>query len=146
MTQAINDFLAERKAGWLKTRLKPDQGADEEAQLQAEAAERFAPANWLLDAAKRAGQLTMATHPGKFSHPSAQASAVIASCEAASDGYLRTGNVRYELDVFGNAAAMDVYKFLTVQLEDGRTVQEHLEADTDQIRASLAVPTASYQV
>lgn len=145
MNQNIPDFFAERKAAWLKARLKPSLSDEEQAQLQQEASEKFAPANWLPDAARRATQLTMVSHPGKFSHPSAKTSSVIAQSQPANDGYLRSGNVEYELDVFGNAAAMDVYKFLSLQLDDGKTVLTHLEQDSATIKPFFTLPTASYE-
>jgi CRISPR-associated protein Csy1 len=145
MSQFISNFFSERKAAWLKARVKPSLTNEEQSQLQQEANEKFALANWLPDAAKRATQLTMVSHPGKFSHPSAKTSSVIARSEQANDGYLRTGNVNYELDVFGNAAAMDVYKFLSVTMEDGKTVLDHLEEDSSVIKNLFNLPTASYE-
>lgn len=145
MSQNITDFFLERKATWLKAKLKPSLTDDEQVQLQQEANEKFTLANWLPDAARRATQLTMVSHPGKFSHPSAKTSSVIASNPQANDGYLRSGNVKYELDVFGNAAAMDVYKFLSLLMDDGKTVLAHLEADSDAIKPLFTLPTASYE-
>lgn len=145
MSQNITDFFADRKAAWLKAKLKPTQSQEEQAKLHIEANERFALANWLPDAARRAPQLTMVSHPGKFSHPSAKTSPVIAHNLQANDGYLRTGNVNYELDVFGNAAAMDVYKFLCLTLSDGKTVLAHLETDSPEITTLFTLPTASYE-
>ena len=145
MNQNIPDFFAERKAAWLKARLKPSLSDEEQAQLQQEASEKFSPANWLPDAARRATQLTMVSHPGKFSHPSAKTSSVIAQSCSANDGYLRSGNVEYELDVFGNAAAMDVYKFLSLQMDDGKTVLSHLEHDSAAIKPLFTLPTVSYE-
>ena len=140
----VSSFLNDRKAAWLKAKLKPTLSPEEQAELQQEASEKFALANWLPDAARRAPQLTMVSHPGKFSHPSAKTSPVIANSPRANDGYLRTGNVDYELDVFGNAAAMDVYKFLSLTMSDGKTVLAHLEEDSPEITALFTLPTASY--
>ena len=122
MTTAIFDFLNERKAAWLKAKLPKDAGSDVQQQLEQEAGDRFALASWLPDAARRVSQLSMVSHPGKFSHPSAKTSSIIASASYAADGYLRSGNVDYALDVFGNAAAMDVYKFLSIVLS-GRMIK-----------------------
>lgn len=144
MNPNISDFFMERKAAWLKARLKPSLTADERDQLQQEADEKFALANWLPDAARRATQLTMVSHPSKFSHPSAKTSSVIAKSSQADDGYLRSGNVDYELDVFGNAAAMDVYKFLSLEMNDGKTVLTHLEEDSTAIKSLFTLPTANY--
>ena len=144
MTTAIFDFLNERKAAWLKAKLPKDAGSDVQQQLEQEASDRFALASWLPDAARRVSQLSMVSHPGKFSHPSAKTSSIIASASYAADGYLRSGNVDYALDVFGNAAAMDVYKFLSIVLSDGQSVLAHIEADSDLIKPVLTMPTASY--
>lgn len=145
MNQNIADFFADRKAAWLKAKLKPSLTDEEQTQFQQEANEKFTLANWLPDAAKRAAQLTMASHPSKFSHPSAKTSPIIANNRQANDGYLRSGNVDYELDVFGNAAAMDVYKFLALVMDDGKTVLDHLEEDSAVIKGLFSLPTASYE-
>ncbi|MDQ5939965.1 MAG: CRISPR-associated Csy1 family protein, partial [Pseudomonadota bacterium] len=96
--------------------------------------ESFAPENWIPEAAKRAGQLSLVSHPSKFTHPSAKTSSIVFKSEFIADGFLRSGNVYAQLDVFGNAAALDVYKFLSLTLMDGKTVLEHLENDTPCIR------------
>lgn len=145
MNENISNFFAERKTAWLKAKLKPSLTDEVQAKLQQEANEKFALANWLPDAARRATQLTMVSHPGKFSHPSAKTSSVIVKSHHAKDGYLRSGNVDYELDVFGNAAAMDVYKFLSVLMDDGKTVLTHLEEDSPAIKPLFTLPTASYE-
>lgn len=145
MNQNISDFFVERKTAWLKAKLKPSLTDEEQALFQQEANEKFALANWLPDAARRATQLTMVSHPSKFSHPSAKTSSVIAKSYQANDGYLRSGNVDYELDVFGNAAAMDVYKFLTLTMDDGKTVLTHLEEDSAAIQSLFTLPTANYE-
>jgi CRISPR-associated protein Csy1 len=87
----------------------------------------------------------MVSHPSKFSHPSAKTSAIIAQAKHQADGYLRTGNIRYELDIFGNAAAMDVYKFLMLAMSDGQSVLAHLEQDSDEIKQLFHSESVSYQ-
>lgn len=109
----------------------------------------FALKNWLPNAAKRAGQMSISTHPCTFSHPSARknkngyASAVIASSESKNDGFLRTGNVAVAADALGNAAALDVYKFLTLITEDGQSVLQHLEQDSELAQVLLTLPNAN---
>ncbi len=142
--EAIHQFFTDRKAAWVKAKAKSDITDEEKADLDQQASERFALANWLPDAAKRASQLSIVSHPSKFSHPSAKTSAIIAKGQAKPDGYLRTGNLDYALDVFGNAAAMDVYKFLSLPMADGRKVLEHLENDSPEVQSLLTIPTASY--
>jgi CRISPR-associated protein Csy1 len=145
MTNPITDFLNDRKATWLKAKKLDTLDEPTQAALHQEANQRFALATWLPDAANRAGQLFMASHPSKFSHPSAKTSSVIADQSPRLDGYLRTGNVAYPLDVFGNAAAMDVHKFLSLTMPDGRTILAHLEANTDEIRAALTIDTTPFE-
>ncbi|BBL58353.1 type I-F CRISPR-associated protein Csy1 [Methylomonas koyamae] len=145
MHESITTFFAERKATWLKAKLKATDDPDKQTAIQQEAEDKFSLPTWLPDAARRAAWLSMSSHPGKFSHPSAKTSSVIAQGQQANDGYLRTGNVVYELDVSAKtAAAMDVYTFLNLPLDDGQTLLQHLERDSDQAKRLLNVPTASY--
>ena len=145
LDHAIEEFFSERKAGWLKSRLKAGLSDEEQAQLEQECEDKFALAHWLPDAAKRAGQLSMVSHHGKFSHPSAKTSCFVAQAERRSDGFLRTGNAEADLDVLGNAAAMDVFKFLSLTLADGQTVLAHLEAGSTAIRAQLSIHIADFE-
>ncbi len=141
---AIQNFLSERKESWLKKKTDSKTTAEQERQLTQEANELFMLATWLPDAAKRAKQLSLVSHPAKFSHPSAKTSSIIAIAEKNADGFVRSGNTTEQLDVFGNAAAMDVYKFLSLTLEDGQTVLHHLEQQTSAIQQQFTLPSASY--
>lgn len=142
---AIQDFLNERQELWLKKKITSRTSDEEKVTLEQEAKELFALNQWLPDAAKRAKQLSLVSHPSKFTHPSAKTSSIIAHAERRPDGYLRTGNVEVELDVFGNAAAMDVYKFLSICLKDGQSVLQHLEQQTDTITKQFTLPGTSYE-
>ncbi|OTH00952.1 type I-F CRISPR-associated protein Csy1 [Acinetobacter sp. ANC 4973] len=134
MTASIEAFLNERKELWLKDRLKKAENETVIVELQQQANERFSVQEWLSDAAKRVSQLSMVSHPSKFSHPSAKTSSVIAQADYSVDGYLRSGNVNYPLDVFGNAAAMDVFKFLSVNLENGQTILDAFEQQNEDLK------------
>ncbi|BBN83870.1 type I-F CRISPR-associated protein Csy1 [Pseudoalteromonas sp. A25] len=135
--KAVDAFFEERKAAWLKKNTKASMSGDEIQQTHMECESVFSLQNWLPNAAKRAGQISISTHPCTFSHPSARknkngyVSSIIAKSEASNDGFLRSGNVEVVADSLGNAAALDVYKFLTLVLEDGQTLLQHLEQDTD---------------
>ncbi|MFI3158263.1 MAG: type I-F CRISPR-associated protein Csy1 [Methylococcaceae bacterium] len=145
---AIENFLSARKAARIKKNLKPGHSDEEKNAVELEAADFFLLDNWLPDAAKRAGWLSMLTHPGKFTHPSAKTSAIIADAEPKPDGFLRTGNSAADLDVLGNAAALDVHKFLSLTLTDGQTVLAHLEQNSASIQAQFtlsALPFAELQ-
>lgn len=141
---AITDFFKERKEGWLKKKLSANSNEEEAKDRTEECDQLFSLENWLPDAARRAKQLTVVSHPGKFSHPSAKASSIIADIPFSADGFLRSGNAVADADVFGNAAALDVYKFLSLQLSDGRDVLQHLEEESDAIKQQFAIQTCSF--
>lgn len=145
MDKSIIDFFSDRKEGWLKKNLKVSMSELEKAELNAECEKVFSSKNWLPNAANRAGQISISTHPCTFSHPSSRknkngyASSIIAKVERQADGFLRSGNVDAEADALGNAAALDVYKFLTLKLTDGQTLLEHLQQDTPEAKAALQI-------
>ncbi|WP_053981211.1 type I-F CRISPR-associated protein Csy1 [Marinagarivorans algicola] len=147
---SLQEFFDQRKKAWLKNKTKTSDSDEVLASKTQECQDFFTLASWLPSAAKRAGQISIATHPCTFSHPSARknkngdVTSVIANCPKHSDGYLRTGNVAVQPDALGNAAALDVYKFLNVRLSDEATVLEHIQGDTPQAQALLKIPTASY--
>lgn len=148
---AITRFFEERKEAWLKKNLKAsmDEAQTREALQQCEAA--FSLSTWLPNAAKRAGQISMATHPCTFSHPSARknkngyVSAVIANADRAADGFLRSGNVVVDTDALGNAAALDVYKFLTLEMTDGQQLLTHIQNDSELATQLLTLKEVSYK-
>ena len=144
MNIEIEKFLTEQKEEWLKRKIKSCKNDEEIEQKKEEANHKFSPEQWFPDAAKRAKQLSVASHPSKFSHTSAQTSSIIADSRPEKDGYLRTGNVDYEQDVFGNAAALNVYKFLSIKIAGEQTVLTHLEKDSEEIQQALHIKSVDY--
>ncbi|WGO83052.1 type I-F CRISPR-associated protein Csy1 [Arsenophonus apicola] len=148
---AIEDFFTERKAGWLKGKLKTTMSEDEINAIKQECEAIFTLSEWLISAAKRAGQISITTHPCTFSHPSARknkngyVSSIIATAKSKKDGFLRTGNVNIKPDAFGNAAALDVYKFLTLEMNDKQTLLEHIKAETELARTLLGYGKKHYE-
>ena len=140
----IEAFFAERKEAWLKKNLKASMEDHEVREQELECEAIFALKNWLPNAAKRAGQISLATHPCTFSHPSARknkngyVSSVIAKADRVADGFLRSGNLQVDPDALGNAAALDVYKFLTLVMADGDTLLEHIQTDSELAKSLLA--------
>ena len=144
LDSAIQVFLDERKGQWLKKKIKGKTTDEEKMEFEQQASRDFSLSTWLPKAAKRAKQLSLVTHPGKFSHPSAKTTSIIVSAQRVSDGFLRSGNVDADLDVLGNAAALDVYKFLSLKMGDGKTILIHLEEKSVFIKEQLSVPTVSF--
>ncbi|MBO2680997.1 type I-F CRISPR-associated protein Csy1 [Shewanella algae] len=148
---AIATFFAERKEAWLKKNVSTSMQESEVLEKQRECEQNFLLANWLPDAAKRAGQISIASHPCTFSHPSARknkngyVSSIISKNKPSADGFLRSGNVAVEPDALGNAAALDVYKFLSLPMSDQRSLLVHIEQESELARQLLEVPTCDYQ-
>lgn len=121
---AIQTFLAERLQPKLD-KLKPEEHKAREALIEA-----HQPATWIADAAKRVGQIQQVTHAIKFTHPSASGSSLSHAGNAAADS-LEIGSHSLgdeaAADVVGNAAALDVYKFLRLTV-DGRSLLERAVA------------------
>lgn len=147
---AIEAFFAERKEGWLKKKIKPDMSEEQRRQIEMECEAEFSLEKWLQNAAKRAGQISISTHPCTFSHPSARknkngyATSIIARPPRNPDGYVRTGNVEAQADALGNAASLDVHKFLSLVTEDGASVLEHIQQDSELGRTLLDIQSQSY--
>lgn len=145
---AIQSFFDEKKEAWLKNRVKSNSSDEEKAELEREANDKFSLASSLPDYAKRAKQLSISSHPGKFSHPDVkkETSSVIAPTDnRKADGFLRTGNVVAELDVSGNAAALDVHAFLDIKLADNQTILTHLEKRIPTIKNQFTIPGHSFE-
>lgn len=148
---AIAAFFAERKEAWLKKIISAAMSDAEVLEKQQECEQNFLLDNWLPDAAKRAGQISVASHPCTFSHPSARknkngyVSSIIAKNKPRIDGFLRSGNVSVEPDALGNAAALDVYKFLSLEMSDQRSLLVHIEQESELARQLLDIPSCEYQ-
>ena len=142
MDKAIEEFFAGREQKKLKAGKK----------LPEEIKEEFTLENWLPKAAQRAGQMSLSTHPCTFSHPGSnkknhngRTTAVIAKVDRVADGFLRSGNAEADIDALGNAAALDVYKFLTLIMNDDKKLLEHIEQETKLAKSLLSISSANYE-
>ena len=95
---------------------------------------QFLPSTWLEAAAMRVGQIQAVTHSLKAIHPDAKGSSLYREPRSLAPikglGSHALGLV-FEADVVGNAAALDVYKFLKLE-HSGRTLLNLCtEADDD---------------
>lgn len=148
---AIAAFFAERKEAWLKKNISAAMPEAKVLKKQQECEQNFLLDNWLPDAAKRAGQISVASHPCTFSHPSARknkngyVSSIIAKNKPRTDGFFRSGNATVEPDALGNAAALDVYKFLRLEMSDQRSLLVHIEQESELARQLLNIPSCEYQ-
>ena len=116
---AIARFLREDRLQPKLDKLKDD---DDEARQKLIAEQQ--PASWIADAARRVGQIQQVTHAIKFTHPSADGSSLSSAGNPAAGASVVGSHVlggAAAADVVGNAAALDVYKFLRLSV-DGRSL------------------------
>ena len=128
--QTITTFINERRAAKLK-------GQSEGA--AAETADKYDYSTWLADAARRVAQIQAVTHVLKATHPDARGSSLYVAPRTLPPhdeiGSHLLGQ-DYETDIVGNAAALDVYKFLKLDVE-GRRLLDWLESDDADLLAAL---------
>ena len=94
-------------------------GEDESviAQERAELVARYQPIAWLTDASRRTGRISLVTHAAKFTHSDSKATSVYTESQN-DDGYLNTSSLTtFATDAVGNAAVLDVVKFLQEEVE-----------------------------
>ena len=131
--QAIATFIEARREAKLK-------GKEDDA----EAASKYAYATWLADAARRVGQIRAVTHVLKATHPDARGSSLhvvpARLVQHAEVGSHVLGE-DYAEDVVGNAAALDVFKFLKLQV-DGRRLLDWMQAGDADLLAALSADAA----
>jgi len=111
----IHDFLQERLQAKLD---KLKEGDDEQCE---KLRQDYQPENWIPDAARRVGQIQQITHALKYIHPDAKGTNLNAPGNPDADERLvgtHTIAGQYSPDVVGNAAALDVYKFLRLEVAD----------------------------
>lgn len=119
-------------------KLKEDEQVERDRLLAA-----HAPEVWLADAARRVLQIQQVTHAVKYTHPDARGSNIFNSGNPQADPQLVGTHVLGEQmapDVVGNAAALDVYKFLrqeaggqtllALALEGSPALRDALSADS----------------
>ncbi|MFK3771042.1 type I-F CRISPR-associated protein Csy1 [Pseudomonas sp. NPDC089406] len=95
---------------------------------------------WLADAARRVTQIQAVTHVLKATHPDARGSSLFVaphSLPARDEVGSHTLGDQFATDIVGNAAALDVYKFLKLPVE-GRSLLEWLQQDDADLLSALS--------
>ncbi|MEW5560009.1 type I-F CRISPR-associated protein Csy1 [Enterobacter asburiae] len=119
LTGFITDYIAARRQAKLdkfekeaaKRSAEDDAAITLAAQRQA-LEEQYRPQNWLTDAARRAGQISLVTHAAKFTHGDSKSSSIYLEVQGDSR-YLSSSSLsELTADAVGNAAALDVAKLL----------------------------------
>lgn len=131
----LRAIIAEFLKGRLEAKLdKLEGGSGDEHALRAELAAAHEPGAWLADAARRVGQIQAVTHSLKPVHPDAKGTTLyrppagMAAQEEVGSHALGTD---FAGDVVGNAAALDVYKFLRLEHQGRSLLDLALARDVD---------------
>ena len=123
----IERFLNERLQTKIE-KLQPDDPKRDELQ------QHHLRENWVAAAARRVGQLQIVTHSLKPVHPDAKGTNLYRPPHKIPDhpeiGSHLLGN-DFDEDVVGNAAALDVYKFLKLEHEGRTLLSRALEGDEE---------------
>ncbi len=159
----IRAFIAERLAAKLEAfdkaaeKKRNDSPADQQTQVETqiqgerlELIEQYRPENWLTDAARRAGQISMVTHAPKFTHSDTRSTGVLLRAEdkqrySQSERYLDSLTLNdLPVDVVGNAAALDVARLLQVEYQ-GATLLDEVAAGESPAFKELATSNEQAQ-
>lgn len=126
--EAIADFINARRVAKLKGR-----------EDDAAAAAKYEYETWLANAAHRVSQIQAVTHVLKASHPDARGSSLyIPPTDLPPRDEIGSHSLGNEFteDVVGNAAALDVFKFLKVEV-DGRSLLDWVKQDDPDLKSAL---------
>lgn len=129
--EAIGEFLRER------LQAKLDKIKTDDIEGHQKEREKYRPETWIADAANRAGQIKMVTHALKYSHPDARGTSLFFKPRETTTEILVGTHVLSspKPDVVGNAAALDVNKFLNLEVEGETLVDLAVAKDPDFLAA-----------
>ena len=130
--EAIDAFLQER------LHAKLDKLKDEEDDKRQEVLAQHQPTAWLKDAARRVQQIQAVTHALKPIHPDARGTNLYvepSTLPALAELGSHALGVRFVGDVVGNAAALDVYKLLKLEVHGRSLLTALLAHDADALAA-----------
>jgi len=135
LREVVTGFVQERLQAKLD-KLRPD-----DESKRAELMEAYQPANWLADAARRVAQIQLVSHTLKAIHPDARGTSLLADSKIPDGlGLIGTHSLppHRDYDVVGNAAALDVYKFLSIEYGGRSLLQRAIDDDAVFVNALSA--------
>jgi CRISPR-associated protein Csy1 len=130
LKKMIQDFLQGRLQG------KLDKLKDEEKKQSL--IESYKIEAWLDNKSRRVNELTLVTHAIKYQNPDAKGSSLYSTKEKSNNLFwVSTASLKNPVDdVVGNAAALDVYKFLQLSYQD-ETILSRIFRNDEALRAAL---------
>ncbi len=130
----ISDFLQQR----LQPKL--DKLKEGEKEKRQKLHEDYQPSTWIADAARRVRQIQQVTHALKYIHPDAKGTNLSSLGNQQAGDFLvgtHTNSEQCPPDVVGNAAALDVYKFLRLKF-GGKTLLSRATENDPALQAALS--------
>lgn len=115
-----------------------------DSEPDAETASKYDYHGWLGDAARRIGQIQAVTHVLKATHPDARGTSPhVAPKQLTAHAEIGTHSLgrQFAEDVVGNAAALDVFKLLKLEV-DGRRLLDWMQQDDADLLQALHPDTA----
>jgi len=102
----------------------------------AELDKKYEVRNWLSDAARRAGQISLVTHALKFTHGDAKGISIYKPSGEENINYLSSANLKAAvLDAVGNAASLDIVKLLQAEYQGDSLLASLIRNDTSALAA-----------
>jgi len=102
----------------------------------AELDKKYEVRNWLSDAARRAGQISLVTHALKFTHGDAKGMSIYKPSGEENINYLSSANLKAAvLDAVGNAASLDIVKLLQAEYQGDSLLASLIRDDTSALAA-----------
>ncbi len=138
--RVIDEFLSERQADKLKTLASANEGAGNTPEARENLRRKFVFATWVEDAANRVQEIQAVTHSLKAIHPGAKGTNLLVTpAELPAHGLVGSHclGAEFKSDVVGNAAALDVYKFLSLVVGGASLLEFMLTGDAD-VKAALS--------
>ncbi len=135
LREIMEKFLYER----LEDKLKKIKDLDEEKETALR--KEYQLEVWLDTKSKRVKELTLITHAIKYQNPDARGSSLYASRDDNQGAcYVSTANIKKPVhDVDGNAAALDIFKFLQLKHQEETLLSRMFRNDVA-LRLSLPAP------
>jgi len=106
------------------------------ASRYAEIEKKYEVHNWLTDAARRAGQISLVTHALKFTHGDAKGSSIYNPSADKELSYLSSASLKTPvLDAVGNAASLAIVKMLQTEYQGDSLLACLIRNDTSALAA-----------
>lgn len=128
---SIDAFIQER----LQAKLDAIEEGDHDKRRKLE--HDYSRENWLENAARRVSQIQLVTHAIKYIHPDARGTSIHHVGSSCPEPWVSSSSAPPVDDVVGNAAALDVFKFLKLET-DGIPLLQRAQSSDPAFQAAMS--------